>query len=183
MQMQSLLAAGQYRAARDAWAHTVPPAHAAKSNLVIDGEFRGGPPAPPFDWILHDGDIGRASIAADRDLGPHLEVEYFGGRDAVLAEQLLTLAGGSHELRLGARSEAPPRSGVLGWRLVCLPSPQQIARVELQNLGAQDRLYRTRFTVPASGCTAQKLQLFAEAGDFSGSSNLAVSKLTVRRAN
>jgi hypothetical protein len=181
-EMQALLAAGQYRAARAAWARTLPRPPATSDNLVMDGEFKGGPPAPPFDWILHDGDVGRASIAADRDLGPHLEVEYFGGKNAVLAEQLLTLAPGAHELQLTARSEAPPKTGSISWRLSCLPSPQQIARVNLENLTSQGQSYRARFVIPASGCTGQKLQLIAEAGDFSGSSNLAVSKMSLRRA-
>jgi len=182
-EMQALLNARRYGEARAVWEKIVGPAAVNSSSLVFDGAFRGSPAPAPFNWQLRDTDVGRATLAGGKTESPHLEVEYFGGKDASLAEQLLTLQPGRHELRLNASSAAPPKSGSVSWRLTCRPSTQEVARLELSNLRDQAAPYATIFTVPEGGCSAQSLQLVAEAGDYSGASHMTMANLGIRRLN
>jgi hypothetical protein len=177
-EMQAFLAANRYRAARGIW-ERIWGSEAADDNLVFDGSFRGSRAAAPFNWVFRQVDVGRASVGGGKGVPSHLEIEYFGGKDTMLAEQLLTLKPGPYELRLGASSESPPKSADMAWRLACLPRGTEIGRLDLRNLTPKARILTMTFVVP-SGCEGQSLQLMAEAGDYSGTSSIAVSNLSVR---
>lgn len=178
--IQTLVSAGRYGAARAVWLETVG-AKQAENALVFDPGFRGSRASPPFDWSLKELDVGRATMARSAE-GPHLEVEYFGGRDAVLAEQLLALAPGSYRLRFRARSEATSMSGRLRWSVSCLPNNNEIVSVEPRRLVPSYAAFEGRFSVPA-GCGGQSLRLVAEAGDYSSPMTASISGLEVRRGD
>ena len=175
--VQAMVSAGQYARAKAAWTRSLPKA-AGDDNLLFDGDFRGSSAPPPFNWNLKDTEVGRASIADARSRERHLEVEYFGGRNIVLAEQLLALASGNYRLSLLARSEGDVRSTIY-WRVGCLPDNRDILRAELRNMRSSYSPFGGNFAVPAQGCAGQTLQLVAEAGDVAAPASLRTSKLRI----
>jgi len=178
--VQSLMSEGRYGRAKEVWARLLPGGKVDRS-LVFDGEFRGAAAPPPFNWVLQDADVGRASIASPRDQSPGLEVEYFGGKNIVLAEQILTLAPGRYRFAVLAQSDGEAMSGNLFWRVSCLPQDGEVMRVPLTKLQPRPVRYQGSFVVPGGACSGQKLQLVAEAGDVASSLSVRLSELTVRR--
>jgi hypothetical protein len=179
--LETLVAAGAHGRARAIWTESLPPAERAKDGLVFDGGFRGSSAPPPFNWQLNDSDVGRAEIAGAGDGPSRLEAYYFGGRNAVLAEQALALAPGRYTLEFSARSEDGIKSGALSWRLACTPSGAAIATVALGPLGSGYRPHAGSFAVPVTGCAGQKLYLLAEPGDVSAAVTVEIAALKVVR--
>jgi hypothetical protein len=175
---QAMVASGDYAGARNAWVQTLPRAERAANAVIFDGSFRGLKGARPFGWMLHDSELGRAE-PAHGDGRTYLDVAYFGGRDTVLAEQVLALRPGTYEMRVSARSGGNVNTAQLYWRVTCLPSDAPRGSLDLGRAGHQYTKFVTRFTVPASGCTGQKLALVAEAGEVASTINLEVTGLEV----
>ena len=178
--IQALTSAGQYRRAREVWAASLDGSKRTP-DLVFDGAFRGSSAPPPFAWVLQDLDVGRATIADPKGVDAGLDVEYFGGKDAVLAEQTLALTPGRYDLSFLARSEGETKYGSLSWRLSCLPSGQPLLDVAVAGLSAENKRFGGSFTVPGGSCPGQRLQLVAEAGDIAGAVSARISQLSVRR--
>jgi hypothetical protein len=175
--VQSLVASKRYGDARQVWAQTVGLKSAPP--LLFDGDFKGVPAAPPFNWSFQDLDVGRATLVSEKEGGPRLDVEYLGGKNAVLAEQMLALPPGSYSLRFLARSDTELKSGGIYWRLACLPDNRQLVEVEVKQLQASFSKFGKSFAVPASGCTGQRLQLVAEAGEYPNGGTLSVANMVI----
>jgi hypothetical protein len=176
--VRSLLGAGRYRAAKDAWLQMIN--QKDQEQFVFDGQFRSVKAPPPFNWSLQDLDVGRATIVKDSQ--PRLEIEYFGGRDAGLAEQTLALTPGRYKLSLQAKAPAPFKSGRLFWTIGCTDG-RQLAVLNLAQLRPQFATYSVDFEVPGSSCEGQKLQLSAEAGDYAGALSATVANVEIRRGS
>jgi hypothetical protein len=175
--VQTLVGAGRYGAAHREWARMAN-VGAGDGNLVFDGAFKGSKAPPPFNWTFNELDVGRATTGGDR-AAPQLEVEYFGSKTAVLAEQVLALSPGGYQLRLAARSDAPPDPGSMSWRLICLPGGSEIARMSLDGLSPQPRAFANSFVVEG-GCAGQSLQLVAEPADIARPVTAAITGLSIR---
>jgi hypothetical protein len=144
---------------------------------LFDGAF-AAPPAPqPFGWLLHDMDAGRAEIVRSGGRGSHLEVNYFGGKSAVLAEQRLALTPGSYRLSFVAKSDGGVPSGELAWSISCLPEGPELGKVVVKDPQAAPRKYEVPFRV--SGCSGQSLRLVAEPGDVAAAFTVQVSQMQV----
>jgi hypothetical protein len=173
---QAMVASGDYAGGRSAWLQTLPRAEQPSNAVIFDGSFRGLTGARPFGWTFHDSEIGRAEPARG-DGRTYLDVAYFGGRDIVLAEQVLALRPGMHELRASARSRGNVNAAQIYWRVTCLPSETPLGTLDLARAGSQYTKLASRFAVPASGCTGQRLALVAEAGEVASTINLEVTGL------
>lgn len=176
--LQSQAASGDYAGARQTWLAALSERERSASRYMYDGAFRSGPAPRPFGWAFHDDDAGRAEPAKDGGRA-YLDVAYFGGRGALLAEQVLALPPGRHTLRLVARSPNGIQSGKVYWRLTCLPGGAQIGALDLSQANANDRRFAAAFTVPASGCSGQGLTLVGEAGDVATAVNLELSRMEI----
>ncbi len=162
--MSALVGDGQIARAREIWLGTLPREERAANLLMANPRFAGRAVDAPFGWSLQATDVGRAEI---RDAGspqPYLYADYFGGSNAVLAEQLLALQAGSYTLRFDVAGEGASGASRLTWTLACQAGSPELARAELASATAAFRPMQVRFTVPA-GCAGQRLRLLAEAGD------------------
>lgn len=176
--VSTLVKAQNYGTAYREWSRSAKPG-VEDGNLVVDGSFRGVNAPPPFGWQLKDLDVGRATMSGDRT-APQLDVEYFGGKTALLAEQLLAAGAGRYRLAMVVRSDAPPDPGTISWRLQCLPGGSEIGRLVLDRLSSGPRPLSVDLTIPAQ-CAGQTLQLVAEPADVARPVNLAISNMSLRR--
>jgi hypothetical protein len=163
--LESLVRTGQVGRARGLWLDTLAPANRASSALLFDGDFSGTRALPPFGWVLAETEQGRAEMA--RDGRPHLQVDYFGGSNEVLAEQILALSPGSYRLEFAARSEEGVSGANISWVVACYPSGTDLNRVGVSGLSQNYQRGTMSFTVPAGQCNGQVLRLVGEPGDVS----------------
>lgn len=181
--LQSLMSAGQFTRAKELWLEALPPAERARHRLLFDGSFAALRAGPPFAWTLHDLDVGRAEMIAVSGEPSYLDVHYFGGRNVLLAEQVLALTPGRYTLAVNGRSDDAERTGRLYWAVSCLPDGPELGKLGLSGLQPQDTRRGIGFTVPARGCVGQRLWLGAEAGDVSLTVNARLSSVEVKREN
>lgn len=177
--LHSLVQAGAFAQARSLWlegrGRGDPPADAYLTN----GRFAAEPQPSLFSWTLHDGSAGRGDIVPGQNGSGELHAQYFGGQNTALAEQLLALSPGRYRLEYTGRMEGGEGRGRIFWLVACRPSQTQAARLEITGLGPQPRRVASTFSVPASGCAGQVLQLVAETGDVAGTVDLRLSDLKV----
>ena len=176
----TLIGAGDLRRARQLWLELLPANERARHQLMANAGFRGRPVGAPFGWALHALDVGRAEI---RDAGtqrPYLDVDYFGGSNAVLAEQLVALPAGIYRLRYALAGEMGSGSSNLFWRIDCSSGTPELMRKQMNAPTARFQPQEARFTVPA-GCDGQRLRLQAEAGDIPATVTLRIAELEIVR--
>lgn len=177
--LESLVRVGQVARARALWLNTLAPARRAGSALLFDGDFSGERALPPFGWALADTEQGRAEIArSDRQ---HLQVDYFGGSNEVLAAQILSLAPGSYRLEYAARSDEGVSGAKISWVVACHPAGVNLFRGEVANLGQSWQRRTLSFTVPAGQCGGQVLRLVGEPGDVSVPVTFQVASVGIAR--
>jgi tetratricopeptide (TPR) repeat protein len=173
MVLQAQVSRGEYRAARDTALAALAPADRAANARLFDGRFAGLKVPKPFGWTLQDNEIGRAERASESGK-TYLDVSYFGGRELVLAEQLLALGPGRYTLRSVARRDGTHSGGAVAWQVVCQPGANVLATVDLIRAASNPTSLAGAFTVPASGCAGQQLRLLAQPGDVSSTINLQI---------
>jgi hypothetical protein len=181
--LRSLVSTGEYGRARAIWLEALPDAERQRSGLMFDGGFSGTEAPAPFGWTLHDQEAGRAEIAQSQEAGHHLDVHYFGGLDAVLAEQTLALPPGGYRLRFQARTNSEIRSGNIAWVVTCLPSGAEAVRIPIEPSRDEFQPIAATFSVPGSGCAGQRLLLVATVGDVSQVINVQLGRMELGREN
>ena len=186
--IQSLIDAGQMTRAHELWLGTLPQGERDRNRLLANSGFRGRPAAPPFGWALQSLDVGRAEIRDANGLQPFLNVDYFGGSNALLAEQMLALPAGTYRLRYRYKGESGATatssssgSSSIFWSLVCASGSPELARRDMNRPTRSYRADQAAFTVPGSGCDGQRLRLVAEAGDVPAVVNLNIAGLEIVR--
>ena len=170
--LQTLVAAGQYEKAHGIWARL---AHIAPSSsqLVFDPGFRGSDAPPPFNWALTSSTVG----LAERQPGGRLHVVFYGQEDGVLASQLLVLAPGHYRLAMSVAGDLS-HAGSLSWTVTCAASNTELVSLRLSDskLASQG----VTFDVPVD-CSAQHLQLVANAPELPQQADITVSGLNLSR--
>lgn len=162
--IRALVGAGQYREARTLWESLTPAP--LRATAVTDGSFKNMPALAPFNWKFGSGADGSAQMDKPTEkTRAHLEVDYFGGGQLVLAEQTLAATPGNYRLIsiLTGEGEAPDLE--LNWELYCLPASRLIATLKLQPFGRGVFRRETAVAIPASGCTGQSLALVGRPGE------------------
>jgi tetratricopeptide (TPR) repeat protein len=175
--IQSLVSAGRYAEARRIWLASKGRSAPADA-LLFDGSFRARQADTPFGWSFHESELGRASPTADDGSNHRLEVEYFGGRNAVLASQLLALTPGTYTLKFNAQAAEAISSGDIAWRIGCMPQGAQILRLPLNGMRQGSSAMSARFTVPR-GCNGQSLELVAEPGEYASPISFYISSMSI----
>ena len=159
-----------FREANDLWRRSLSVAFRGGSAGVYDGDFRGGPGAPPFNWRLSNGSDAFAELGRAPDGQPALHVQFSTGADSRLAEQLMVLPPGTYRLRgaalLGDR-QAPDQ---LAWSVACAEGGRVVLARAAQGAapGPDWTSFDVPFEVPAEGCGAQWLSLRGLAQDRFG---------------
>lgn len=174
-----LIAEGRYGAAQEAW--RVLSGQAARSDrLVYDGDFRGAPGAPPFNWGL----ASDASAVAERvqapDGEPALYVRFPLSEPSPLAEELLVLAPGEYVLS-GRVLFGERRAERLNWRIQCADGEAiELPAATETPQGGGWSAFEIPFTVPAQNCPGQWLQLGSQAQDDFGMAEAWFAAIDVR---
>jgi tetratricopeptide (TPR) repeat protein len=176
----ALANAGQLTRARTIWLETLPPAERAAHLLMANNGLRGRPVGEPFGWTLYARDVGRAELRDANTQRAHMVVEYFGGSNAILAEQTIALAPGTYRLRYGVSGESGTGSSSLYWAINCFTGSQQLLRKPIERVAARERRDEASFAVPA-GCDGQRLRLHGEAGDVPTTVSLRIAGLEIAR--
>jgi tetratricopeptide (TPR) repeat protein len=177
----SLINAGQIRRARQLWLEMLPPQERPLHQLMGNRGFAGTPVGEPFGWALHSADVGRAEIKDAGTRRPYLNVDYFGGSNLLLAEQLLALPAGAYKLRFDLAGESGSTSSRIYWGIACFSGSPLLLRYEMNRVTPNFRPQQVSFVVPEAGCDGQRLRLIAEAGDVPATSNLRIAGLEILR--
>lgn len=141
---------------------------------VHDGDFRGAPGAPPFNWQLTNGPAG----VADRVGNPALQVNFYGREDVELASQLLMLRPGRYRLQFRAEGDAAGEGSQLLWSITCTGSKAQLLSLPLRDVNYTPRTFSGEFSVPA-GCAGQWLRLRGAAGEFPKGQDATISQVQI----
>lgn len=176
--LNSMVGAGQVARARSLWLNRLPADLRERSRLLFDGGFTGARTMPPFGWRLYQSEAGRAELV--RDERPYLEIDYFGGSNEILVEQVIALTPGAYRLSFSARSDEGVGDADLQWALFCHPGDANVVRAPIAQLTANWQRRSTSFVVPA-GCTGQRLRLIAQPGDISVPVTFAIAGLEIAR--
>lgn len=179
--MTALASAGRVRSAREIWLRSLPAAERPRHALMANPGFAGPRVDAPFGWTLHALDVGRAEIRDTNSPRPHLYVDFFGGSNAVLAEQLLALPPGRYRLRMEAAGEGLSGPSRLSWTLTCSSGSPQLLSADLRNAREGFRPIQAPFTVPSAGCDGQRLSLLGEAGDVPSAVTARIRGLEIVR--
>lgn len=167
-----LVEQGEIRSARALWARFV---GEDPASLIYDLDFRGLKGPPPFNWSLAGNDVG----VAERARGGGLDIEYFGRRSAPLAEQLLLLPPGPYRLEFRAEGDADAQGSRLVARISCRGRTATLGEILIRGLTYTPRTASLDFTVP-SGCDAQELGFYGQAGEFPNSQRAKITGLSLR---
>lgn len=170
--LNSLVEAGYYDQAQAAWGRFSP--QAKREDGLVDPDFVRSA-LPPFSWSFVSGPEG----LAEPDGGGRLHVLYYGRNDVTLASQLLMLRPGSYRLsmRIGG---SPPSAKSLVWIISCLPAAKTVAAIGSAGAGKGGALAGI-FTVPPSGCEAQRLELAGIAPELPQQSDVTIAELRLQR--
>ena len=172
--IESLLDAGQFAKARDAWAKisNVPISTLAETP-IFDSQFRGSSLSPPFNWSFPPSGSGVVELTGDG----RLHIIFYGRDNAVLAGQTLLLDPGTY--RLSLKVADPVDASSLSWTISCRPAGQRLVSLSLAK-GSAGRTVSATFGIP-SGCPAQQLQLVGIAPEFPETVDVAIRGLDLSR--
>ena len=145
---------------------------------IFDPAFKGEPGVPPFGWSLSPGSAGLAEIR-----GGALEVYYYGRESVGFARQLLMLEAGSYRLSTRLKGEAAQPPSHLAWRLTCLQGGAPLLREKLADLAGASGGDMGSFSVPASGCDAQWLELIGIPPVSPKAEAASITSVALARAN
>jgi len=168
--VRSLVAAGQYEAARRVWAETAHVAPAGQG-AIFDAGFADSDAPPPFNWALTSSTVG----IAERQPGGRLHVLFYGQEDGALASQLLLLKPGHYRLAMRIAGD-PARTAALSWKLTCADSKAVLADVPLSQ--AQRFAAGVPIEVPVN-CAAQTLELLGSAPEVAEQVDVTISRLAL----
>lgn len=165
----TLVRGGNADRARQVWARL---SGEALENGVFHPDFRPSDAPPPFNWTL-----ATASGAALLEARPSggLDVVYYGRDSAVLAAQLLLLPPGRY--RLNSDHSEAQGAGSLSWAVTCDGATQPLLALPLAISGGE----RAEFTVPATACGSQRLELHGMPGEMASQVSLVIRNVDIAR--
>ncbi len=167
--LQGVASQGRYALAREMWLAQLPPAARGGLPAIYDGNFRGLPGVPPFNWRLHDAPgnvVGRVDVA-DLPERSALQISADGDESAPVAEQLVLLPRGGYSLSFKVRRlpEADPGAAGLGVVVRCMPGTMLASLSFDPPAAAATRTLD--FDVPA-GCPAIAVRFLVRPGESPG---------------
>lgn len=164
--LAALAVQGKYQEAEAAWRQLTP---RAPGGYVHNGNFELPARATPLDWWLRSGVGWTAAIAdsPDPSHGHALRIDYDGVSKPIPVRQLIVLPPGGYRLSGRMLDAGDGGAGGFVWRVICVGADDPLAKAPAPaGPGGQWRAFSADFTVPASGCPAQLLDLAADRGDL-----------------
>ncbi len=170
--IQSLIDQQDYDRAYLTWVNFLPADALNRVEPVYDGNFKGLPGAPPFNWKLTNNDVANVTIEG----GNGMVISYTGETATPMAEQMLLLDAQDYRLTFTAEGDPAMQGGKqILVRIYCLPQRTQIQEIPLEPGDG----HGGTFTVPAAGCPAQTLSIEGSPGEFATQRELTLHKIAV----
>ena len=162
-----LLQSRFYDVAYYVWLQLLTNEQLGNAGYIYNGSFETKPSPVPFDWQLSAGGSTLVEIAAQDYLGGRsaLSVEFGTGRaETRVATQFTLMPPASYRMSGHWRGEMTGRRGLI-WRITCLDSPEKVIGESAMLMGTFSKwqTFDVKFTVPATGCGAQRVQLQLDA--------------------
>jgi hypothetical protein len=178
--LASLASQGKYQEAEAAWRALTP--GAGHDGYVHDANFERPARTTPFDWWLVSGVGWLVGIADSPDPahGHALRIDYDGVSHPQPVRQLIVLPPGSY--RFSGRMLDAGDGGDSGfvWRVACVGATDPLAKAPPPaGPAGQWRTFSADFTVPASACPAQLLDLAADRGEVPSNITLWYDDLAI----
>lgn len=155
--------------------------------LVENGDFSDDDGTPPFAWRLIPAsgvteDIVKDDLRADNTA---LRVEASGRPKDRLVEQLLLLPPGAFSLKGAWRPESAAEQRGFEWSVRCFEDSREIGvwKTPVTEASENWMAFRADVVVPATGCTAQWLQLRSWSREEGGRAASWFDRLSVVPAN
>lgn len=172
--INGLLARRDYERAYLAWLTQLPAGSVKDVGYIYDGNFRGLPGSPPFNWAITT--WGDVSTDFTRN-GAH--VSYFGEAPAQILQQVTVLAPGRYVLEVTAKSLSAADANPVNATMACLEQPAvPLATIRLPGSGATTRM-SARFVVPA-GCAAQSIAFVGTPAEFPKPAEFTILSVAIR---
>lgn len=170
------IARGDYARAYALWSRAYRVAGGPGGRMAIyDGGFRKLPGGPPFGWSVHPDETGSADIG-----GGIMTVEYYARRSGELASQLLLLPPGDYRLSYAIEGSGGGDDSGLSWTLACAADETKPFVTTIPPpLAPTRKVHAADFTVPATGCGAQRLKLVGFAPEFAAPASARISRLAI----
>jgi hypothetical protein len=165
--LTALAAQGKFQEAEAAWRQLTP--GVAHDGYVHDGDFERPARTTPFDWWLRSGVGWSAAIADSPDPthGHALRIDYDGVSRPQPLRQLIVLPPGAYRLSGRMLNAGDGDDSGFVWRVICVGAADPLARAPLPpGPAGQWRTFSADFSIPASACPAQLLDLAADEGDL-----------------
>lgn len=182
--LDRLLRDRSYVAAYVAWAQHQPKAAGLAGVGVQDGGFESDPGLAPFGWQLSTADGASAERAAlPSGVGFGLRAAVSGGlARRTIAEQMIVLPTGDHELRGRAWLENGDADGRLIWTVQCEGAPRRVLATVEPVVRSRERwtAFKSTVVVPAD-CPAQRLRLETRPGSSLAPVSIVFDDLEIRR--
>jgi hypothetical protein len=181
--LNKLMAANRYDEALLGWLLFLPPDRLDAFRGVYDGDFDRLPGPMPFNWLFQGG-VGADMEIEKAPSRPHdqaLHVTYDGFSNTPLISQVSILPPGEHSLSIEAYYDTPEAANNLEWRVFCLNSGEILLRMKIQ-ADASWKKYSKNFTVPATGCEAQRVGLAVVPGEHRTSLSTWYDKVRIEKA-
>ena len=162
--LASLAVQGKYQEAEAAWRQLTP---GARGGYVHDGDFVKPARTTPLDWWLVNGVGWTASIdnSPDPSHGHALRIDYDNVSKPIPLRQLIVLPPGVFRLSGRMLDAGDGGSSGFAWRVICVGADDPLAQAPAPaGAPGQWRTFSADFTVPATGCPAQLLDLAADRG-------------------
>lgn len=144
---------------------------------LYDGGFdaASGDVSFPFEWSIPDMAAALVTIAPDETGNPALVVRASGDLPPLLMTQQLLLAAGTY--LVGAGTERGAGADQIHWEMRCVSGAPLPLMPERGGSGA------LRFTVPATGCPTQRLELHGSPLGDGTPVDLRIDDVALRRAD
>lgn len=165
----SIIAHGQYQQAYELWRRIAGLQDNVRP-LVFNGDFRPLSAPQPFNWDVLASNAGFAELS-----NGNLRVLYYGRDDAILASELLVLPAGNYRFEAPVTGQLVPQA--LAWTLSCVGNATPLVQLQLAEAGRP----AATFTVPASNCPAQRLQLVGQSQEMPQDSDVRLGPLQMER--
>jgi hypothetical protein len=163
--LDRLILAGRFEEAHQDWRATSSPAE-TPVRYPYNGNFEAPLDGLPFNWVFDS--ISGAEIqiteAPDRGNSRAMRVQFSGARARFgRVGQLLMLAPGSYDLELAVKASSLRTERGPVWQISCAESHALLAETKPVTGTTPWTDLKVRFSLPASGCNAQWLQLIIPA--------------------
>ena len=165
--LDPLISGKQYELAYYTWLQFLPEEQLGSVGLLFNGSFDIPLSSLPFDWQLPSGSGVTTEIARRSDQNGRnvLRISFGEGRGNFAGiSELIMLAAGTYRLEGSYRGDLVGRRGLV-WRITCAEGGNQPIGLSQMFIGPKPTWtdFEFSFSVPVSGCRAQRLQLFLDA--------------------